>query len=238
MEPRPNILLFGDEEGTSNIAKDFGAVHFPFIERSEEFSPMPFVNKLFDKATTLSNSSILMYTNADILFAKEELNKLLLSAKKQFENFLVVARRMDIEVSDSIEKSSNWENTLFSKYEQKRASWEPNSNDNRWAIDFFAYTRNFWNEIEIPPFLLGVPAFDNWLLHEPNRRGMKVIDATKTLRVIHQFHEYTHGSERKRKMKQYNEQLAGKWFLGNTDKALYYSEYCGKNSTDICFKKR
>ena len=43
-----------------------------------------------------------------------------------------------------------------------------------------------------PPFSVGRPAFDNWLVWKARNDGRAVVDATRTVRALHQDHTYAH----------------------------------------------
>jgi hypothetical protein len=67
----------------------------------------------------------------------------------------------------------------------------------------------------VPPFAIGRPGYDNWLLWAAATRGAKVIDATAAVTVVHQRHDYSHvggksvayrGAEAEQ-----NKQLIGDW---------------------------
>src|SRR5712664_779088 len=65
LRPKPEILLFGDEEGTVEIAQEFGLRHIPEVKRNQCGTPL--LNDLFAKAHALASYNILCYVNADIM---------------------------------------------------------------------------------------------------------------------------------------------------------------------------
>ena len=76
------------------------------------------------------------------------------------------------------------------------------------------------------------------MLHEPNFRGKTVVDGSKTVLAVHQSHEWSHNNPKAQAMKEHNAKLAGnKWFMGNTDRASYYTEWC-EGSKKVCLSKR
>ena len=56
--------------------------------------------------------------------------------------------------------------------------------------DYFLYTPDVYDEL--PPFAVGRFGFDNWLIWKARDRGAVVIDATPSVRGIHQRHDYSH----------------------------------------------
>jgi len=69
LDPRPDIILFGDDKGTAEIAQELGVRHVTEMDRNEH--RLPFVNKLFHHAQKISCADLFMYTNADIMFTNE-----------------------------------------------------------------------------------------------------------------------------------------------------------------------
>jgi hypothetical protein len=69
LDPRPDIILFGDDKGTAEIAQELGVRHVTEMDRNEH--RLPFVNKLFHHAQMISCAELFMYTNADVMFTNE-----------------------------------------------------------------------------------------------------------------------------------------------------------------------
>src|SRR5712691_9090902 len=65
LRPRPEILLFGNEEGTGEIALELGVRHIPEMKCNEYGTPL--LSDLFAKAHALASHDILCYVNADIM---------------------------------------------------------------------------------------------------------------------------------------------------------------------------
>jgi hypothetical protein len=58
------------------------------------------------------------------------------------------------------------------------------------GIDYFAFPRKLrWS---LPPFAVGRPGWDNWLICRARELGVPVIDATQAVMVVHQNHDYAH----------------------------------------------
>jgi len=54
------------------------------------------------------------------------------------------------------------------------------------AIDYFVTTRDGYPWADIPDFVIGRPAYDNWLVTNALLRDLAVVDATETILAIHQ----------------------------------------------------
>ncbi|UZE93498.1 MAG: hypothetical protein IB617_01545 [Candidatus Nealsonbacteria bacterium] len=105
LEPRPEIILFGDEKGTADIAKEFNVKHFPKIARNEFGTPI--VSDIFKKAQKIARNNILVYVNADIILMKDFIRAV--EKIKDEEKFLMVGQRWDVDIKEKINfKNLNW----------------------------------------------------------------------------------------------------------------------------------
>jgi hypothetical protein len=56
--------------------------------------------------------------------------------------------------------------------------------------DFFIFPRALFKDM--PDFAIGRAGWDNWMIYHARQQGWPVIDATPSLMVIHQNHDYSH----------------------------------------------
>ena len=68
--PGCEVILFGCESGTAEVAQEFGIVHIPDIPTNAFNTPL--LNAAFDLAATKARNTILVYVNADIIFLSHE----------------------------------------------------------------------------------------------------------------------------------------------------------------------
>lgn len=54
------------------------------------------------------------------------------------------------------------------------------------AQDFFIITPGTFNWANVPDFVIGRPAYDNWLVDRAHHIGISTVDVTKTVRAVHQ----------------------------------------------------
>jgi len=181
MLPRPHIILFGTEIGTAEIAREFGLVHIPEIKCNQWGTPL--VSELFEQAEKLSTSPVLSYVNSDILlfddFAQAVARIAALTPK-----FLMVGRRIDLDIKDEVSFQDNWAETL-----RTRARHEGKLQIAR-SIDYFAFSRGLYPAM--PPLAIGRFWWDNWLLWKARSLNAAVVDATREALIIHQNHDYSH----------------------------------------------
>src|SRR5271156_3070924 len=105
LTPTPQIILFGDSEGTKEISAEFGLEHVPHVE-SNEFGT-PYLRSLVEKAEASARYGLLCCINADIILtAGFEQAARQVSAK--MSSFLMVGRRMNIRIDEPIRFDVGW----------------------------------------------------------------------------------------------------------------------------------
>ncbi len=195
--PQVRILLLGDELGTAAIAEEVGALHIPQVERNEYGTP--YVASCFAVASAASPTGLLAYVNADIIL----MNDFVRTAERVARHrrpFLLAGRRTDLDLDKQLVFKKGWDLTL-----RKQAKYEGHLRGPG-AIDYFVFRSGLYTHI--PPFAVGRWAWDNWLLHEATRVGATLIDATPSIRVIHQSHDYNHVGDLGRPLKNGPEALS------------------------------
>jgi hypothetical protein len=181
IEPRPEILVFGDETGAAEAAARVGARHLPELQRNEYGTPV--LGEVFERAQATATQSFMCYANADIVFL-EDLVPAIAAVARAHDRFLLCGRRWNIEQQVPLDFGERWRETL-----RQRLPREAELQDG-WWVDYFVFPRGLW--ATMPPFLVGRPAWDNWLVYDACRRGVPVIDATEAVTVVHQRHDYAH----------------------------------------------
>ena len=193
------VILFGDEEGTSQAATEFQNVRrYPQVKKSEFGTPL--LDDVFQIAQKIAKNDILAYVNADIIL----LDDFLPAVKKiNFPKFLLTGRRTDLNLREAINFSQAiWQKLLREKVDKegKGHGWS--------GLDYFVFPRHLYRAV--PPFAIGRFSFDNWLIYYVRDGGWPVIDATEALLAVHQNHAY---SQKKKSFfiteKQKNLKLAG-----------------------------
>lgn len=183
LDPRPEILLIGDEEGNAEVCKDFGLRHIPEVERNEFGTPL--VSSIFETAQSEATQSLLCYVNSDIIFMSDfmlALNRV--TSELQGRPFLMVGRRWDAEITEHLSFDSDLEGRLRTFVKLNGRIRSPV------AIDYFAFSKGLYDQVV--RFAIGRPAFDNWLIYYASKRGASIVDATCANMVIHQNHDYSH----------------------------------------------
>jgi len=69
LPPEIEIILFGTDERTAEVAREFGVGHEPHVERNEYGSCL--VNSMFAKVRSVARRDILCYINCDIILLED-----------------------------------------------------------------------------------------------------------------------------------------------------------------------
>jgi hypothetical protein len=181
IRPRPEIILFGSDAGTAEVARELGVRHEAEIAMNQYGTPL--LNDLFLRAETHSQSQTMCYVNTDILlFSRFKLGVEQVSS--QLNKFLIVSQRINIDVTERINFEADWEIRLG---EQAR---ESGTSGQHTAIDVFAFPRGTYPQI--PAFGIGRLWFDQWLIKAARENGIPVVDLSPVAPVLHQNHDYGH----------------------------------------------
>jgi hypothetical protein len=175
------ILLIGDEKGMGEIAREYNALHIADVNCNELGTPL--VNSIFQIASKVSRYATMCYVNADIILLDDLLTTISL-IEAQFQEFLMIGQRWDIDLRNRIAFDENWRHEMNLMLEAKGRLHPPAGSD------YFIYKRNTFDQM--PSFALGRAGWDNWMIYDGRSRHIPVVDCTGSATVIHQDHDYAH----------------------------------------------
>ncbi|PKN02183.1 MAG: hypothetical protein CVU77_01815 [Elusimicrobia bacterium HGW-Elusimicrobia-1] len=174
------IIIFGDDPGAADICRKLDVRHEPRIAVSEAGTPL--VSAAFDTAQKIARGDILVYINADIVLMPDfeaAVNKI------NLKSFLAVGRRTDMSIPRPLDFSdSAWAQKLMSDARLKGRLHGYS------GIDYFIFRRDFRHGM--PPFAVGRPGWDNWLLYRAKETGVPIVDASAAILAVHQDHDLKH----------------------------------------------
>jgi hypothetical protein len=196
LSPRPEIILFGNEEGTAEIARELGLRHVPDVRCNERGTPL--VNDLFEKAQDLATSGTLCYVNADILLLSDFM-KAVEEVASWRDRFLLVGRRTSLDLDQLQDFASPESEARLRRLALEKGILGPPN-----AIDYFVFSSGLY--VGVLPLALGRPYFDNWLIWRARSLKAPVVDASAAVLAIHQNHDYSY----------HPQGLAGIWASGDT----------------------
>ncbi len=182
MNPAPEVILFGTDAGTAEIAAEFGLRHVPAVKCNEWGTPL--VSDLFAQAQQLATGTAVCYVNADIILF-DDFAQAISRVAAWGDKFLMVGRRTDLDIKDPINfHQGDWATQI-----RNRARREGKLQIAR-SIDYFAFSRGLYPSM--PALAIGRFWWDNWLLWKARSLQAKVVDATKSVLIVHQNHDYSH----------------------------------------------
>jgi hypothetical protein len=175
------VFIIGDEPGMADFAEETGVQHLPEVVCNPLGTPL--VSSIFELARSHSTSPIMTYVNADVILTPQFV-EIIHHIYSQTEKFLVVGQRYDLNLQTPIDFSSGWDLYLLSDV-QMRGRLHPPA-----GSDYFVFPRTCFTDI--PKFTIGRAGWDNWMLFHARTRGYPVVDASSSIIVIHQDHDYSH----------------------------------------------
>lgn len=181
LHPGVEVILFGDEEGAAEAAKELGLRHEPHVERNESGTKR--LDFMFCRAQAIARHDLFCYINCDILLMRD-FCAAVRRVREEHWHFLMVGRRWDIEIAVPLSfGSKDWESLLRRRVLQSGRERGP-----EW-IDYFVFSRGGLG-VDLPPFVVGRVFWDNWLVWKALAAKLEVIDVSASVLAVHQNHDY------------------------------------------------
>jgi hypothetical protein len=182
LRPKCEIILFGDDGGTEDVARELAVLHVPRVARNELGTPL--LNDMFGKAQHLASHKLLCFVNADIILMSGFLQAVERVCRWQ-ERFLMIGRRSDIGISELWDFTApDWEERL------RRHVLEHGKLRGDHNVDYFVFPKGFYDCV--PAFAIGRPFYDSWLIFKAFSSRHPVVDATYAVIATHQNHNHAH----------------------------------------------
>ncbi len=175
------IVLLGDESGMAEVAAEFGVIHLAQTRRNASGTPL--VSSMFALARQVSDSPLLMCTNADMLYLPDAVESARCAAAQR-SRFLLVGQRWDLDVRAALDLGAGWESRLAERVRKQGSLHLPAGSD------YFIFPSDLY--LDVPDFAIGRSGWDNWMIYHARQQGWDVIDATRAVTAIHQNHDYSH----------------------------------------------
>ena len=185
--PETRVMLLGDEEGTSEVARELHVDHLPDVARNEFGTPL--ISDLFEKAQARTGpDDALCYINSDIILLDDFLPAIR-RVRERTRRFLTVGECWNVDLPTPIPfADAAWQAQiarLVSRSGIRRGTW---------YIDYFVFNHGLYRDV--PPFAVGRAGFDNWLVWKARALEATVVDATRLVTAVHQNHDYAHVGSR------------------------------------------
>lgn len=145
LRPRPEIILFGNEEGTAQIAQEFAVRHLPNVPCNEYGTPL--MSGMFDLANSVATGNILCYINSDIMVLSDLVNVTQQVAAWR-EQFLMTGQRINVNLDEpEVYESADSEARLRELIRRQNLEIQIG------AMDYFVFPRGLLRSF--PPFTPG-----------------------------------------------------------------------------------
>lgn len=173
------IILFGDDDGVKETAEEFGLKWMGNVEKTDFGTPL--LNSVFEIAQEKSKYNTLSYVNADIIFFPGIVNAI---KKVKFPHFLICGRRWDLDILHEIDfTNKKWDNLLHTMLISQGKKHGLS------GMDYFIFPKK---TITMPAFAVGRQGWDTWLIYSMRSKKIPVIDASDSVLIVHQNHDYSH----------------------------------------------
>jgi len=179
------VILFGDDEGAAEAARELGVRHVPQVERNEHSTK--YLRSLFGQAQEIARHAIVAYVNCDIVLTGDFL-RAVETVSGHFGaqgKFLMVGRRWDTDITAPLDfAAKDWAQRVRS------LAFERNRQQSQDWIDYFVFPRGLYSEI--PELVVGRIGWDNWLVWKARAEGAAVVDTSACVLAVHQNHDYAY----------------------------------------------
>jgi hypothetical protein len=217
LHPDVEVILFGDDAGAAEIARELGLRHEQRVERNQFGSKR--VDYMFARAQEMARHELLCHCNCDIILLPE-FCEALRRVRERHARFLMVGRRWDTDIREALDFSDAAWGARVKELARKQGVRQP-----EWSIDYFAFRRGLY--ANMPALVIGRVWWDHWLVWKAREQGAGVVDASEVVTAIHQNHSYAYHPQGARgvwtdEQAAENYRLAGgRWHLLTIDDATH-----------------
>lgn len=169
------VFLFGDDEGVGDVAKEFGCIHIPDVQCNKQGRPL--ISAMFRQVQWKSQTPFYCYINADNLAAG--LDDAFTIIGRKFKRFMFTGRRWDWARPVPLEEVTEESPSQIMRTEEGCL-------DTAHGMEYFGFTGGQF--LNLAPFAVGWPGWDNSLMVLALKKDLPVIDATGIVNCVHQRH--------------------------------------------------
>jgi hypothetical protein len=187
--PKAQIILFDHNSYSGKLAKENNIDYVPELKKNEKGTP--YISDIFIQGQKLARHKLCCYINCDIIVPENFAQTADNIAKQAGRKFLVTGQRNDLNWNTSVDFENTEDIKALYKYAENNAILHSIT-----GMDYFIFPKGMYKKI--PDLLIGRAGFDNWLIWYARRIGAQVIDATESIFIIHQNHDYNHLKEGKK----------------------------------------
>lgn len=178
LAPTVEVVVLGDDEGVGDAACAAGATHLPEVATNEFGTPL--LDSAFALVAARSSAPLLCYVNADIVLLGDFVDAFRRLPQRPH---LAIGRRWDTDVSAPIDLADGGAALREMALRDGHLDYGRGS-------DYFVFRRE--TDFGLPPFAVGRPGWDNWMIGRALALHLPLIDMTPSVLAVHQNHDYRH----------------------------------------------
>jgi len=174
LDPRPEIILFGYEEGVAEAAEQYGVRHVPGIGVNELGNLS--MRSIFREADKAASNDWIAYIDTDVILINDFMPTVKYLINK-YPNFSSCAGRWDADIQSPVDfSSSTWEKSVLDRVFKQHNK----------GSDYCIYRRGFYHSM--PDFSIGRGHWDGWRMGYPKTVGVPLINTQGAISAVHQKH--------------------------------------------------
>lgn len=182
LEPRPQILVLGNDEGTAEVCRELGLTHIPDVACNEFGTPL--FDSMLEKAEALAQYDLMLMLSSDIILPLRTMDFIGTIQQRFGDQFCAVARRYNVGLNEVRDFSKrDWDEWLAPLVQYKQ-------NQNLVAGDFFLFPKGFF--ANPPGFSYGRCFLDTWMFYKTIAKKAALVDLSNAFFIYHQTHDYSH----------------------------------------------
>jgi hypothetical protein len=179
--PDIEVLLLGEEAGLAEAARELDVKHIPKVKCNDSGTPL--ISSMFKLTRENSNSDLLCIINADMILMPDFVEAAKQAVKLK-DKFVLLSQRWDLDVTEPLDFSDDWNRRLSSIVHRRGTLHRPAGSD------FFLFPKSCYQDI--PDFAIGRAGWDNWMIYKARKEKWPIIDCTPSITIVHQNHDYSH----------------------------------------------
>jgi hypothetical protein len=185
LQPRPEIILVGDDFGVAEAARRHGCVHLRGLATNEYGTPL--ISSIFSLAQNAASHDVVCYVNSDIILLSDFVPAVCRAlAWVKDERFLLVGRKTTVDLPEPIDFARHdWEGSL-------RTRVAAGGRQGTYDSDFFVFRRGML--LDVPPFAIGRCYWTQWFMYDTRRKDTPLIDMTNVVLSVESRHDYSHAA--------------------------------------------
>lgn len=196
LDPKPEVILMGNDEGSEKVAAEYGIRYVPDIKYSDSGTPR--FDTMFDKANELATNKYLLYASCDIVLFQDTMKALEILIKNFQDNFVGVVEK---EGKAGLRELNREIQVGRKKYKMVLVLLGR-------QVVIIGFSLKVYTKMYCL-FILGVVHVIVGFFWDAWRRGI-MVDLTETVMIVDYLHNYTYMNSKVRNQEiKYNRNLAG-----------------------------